>query len=674
VTYNEDFFDASVRHQVDLLRYGSGVARKVNSLLDATRADLRKQVERRLGKVTGINGSSLRRLRELERAIDQQRSGAWNDVTEEWSRVAVDVALEEPMFVAGALTSILPVELDLVQPSPATLRALATTRPFQGKFLKEWADSTSRADLTRIHQQIRIGMVAGESSRDIAARVFGARGAMNVTRAQVDAVTRTVINHVSNAAQQEFLQANSDLFSVEQLVATLDARTTPVCRAEDGKQYPVGKGPIPPLHVACRSIRVGVIDGEVVGERPFKAGTEKQMLREYAAAQGWAGPPKSRDDLPRGHKKSFDEFSRRRMRELTGQVPARTTYQEWLSRQPAEIQDDILGPTRGKLFREGGLKLDKFVNRDGDELTLDELRARNREAFNRAGMAGDDRAERERAEAARRASEAAKDRRRVEEAEERARRAEKAAREAERKRRAAELEAEKLRRIEDARVAQDRARRDAQAASQKAIADLGQHAHSIAMSGDVDPKYVRIAADTIGKIRPPSTGPLGVLEIHAASGIKVEAYGQTVTAEGIYSPQGAVLQLATQLPAQGAALSDGVFTTADVAKTREEAFARTVTHEYGHHIHMSTGFNSKVDNVVARAYREAAPQARGRSARNELPTAATPPEGAPSRYGTANRYEFWAESFTSYHHDREWLKANKPVAHKMVEEVLGLLK
>jgi hypothetical protein len=385
VTFNEDFFDASLRHQIDLLRFGSGVAKRVNRLLDETRADLRKQVERRLGKVTGITGASLRRLRELEAAVVKARSPAWNDVTEEWTRTALDVSLEEPMFVAGQLQSILPVELDLVQPSDATLRALVTTRPFQGRFLKEWADSTARADLTRIHQQIRIGMVQGESSRDIANRVFGDRGAMKTTRAQVEAVTRTVINHVSNAAQQEFLRANSDLFDLERIVATLDARTTPVCRSEDGKEYPVGKGPRPPFHVACRTISVGVLSGEVIGERPFKAGTEQQMLREYSAANG-LGKLKSRDALPRGHKSKFDAFARRRMRELTGQVPAKTTYQEWLSRQPAEIQDDILGPTRGKLFRDGGLKLDRFVNRDGDELTLDELRRRNRAAWERAGL------------------------------------------------------------------------------------------------------------------------------------------------------------------------------------------------------------------------------------------------------------------------------------------------
>jgi len=34
-------------------------------------------------------------------------------------------------------------------------------------------------------------------------------------------------------------------------------------------------------------------------------------------------------------------------------VPADMTYYEWLKTQPKEFQDDVLGKTRGKLFREG---------------------------------------------------------------------------------------------------------------------------------------------------------------------------------------------------------------------------------------------------------------------------------------------------------------------------------
>src|SRR3546814_6812910 len=37
-----------------------------------------------------------------------------------------------------------------------------------------------------------------------------------------------------------------------------------------------------------------------------------------------------------------------------GQVKGSLTYYEWLKTQSAQFQDSVLGPTRGKLFRDGG--------------------------------------------------------------------------------------------------------------------------------------------------------------------------------------------------------------------------------------------------------------------------------------------------------------------------------
>ncbi len=71
---------------------------------------------------------------------------------------------------------------------------------------------------------------------------------------------------------------------------------------------------------------------------------------------------------------------------MNGQVPDSLTYGDWLRNQSAAVQDDALGPTRGKLFREGGLAVDRFVNDEGRTLTLDELRKRDAAAFKKAGV------------------------------------------------------------------------------------------------------------------------------------------------------------------------------------------------------------------------------------------------------------------------------------------------
>jgi len=130
----------------------------------------------------------------------------------------------------------------------------------------------------------------------------------------------------------------------------------------------------------CRSTRVPAIDGGLIGRRPAKPSTERELLQEYAQ-KNKIRAPKTRDGLPRGHKGRFDDFSRSRVRALTGQVPASQSYATWLRDQTTAFQDEVLGPTRARLFRQGKITMDKFVDRTGKPYTLDDLMRREPEAF-----------------------------------------------------------------------------------------------------------------------------------------------------------------------------------------------------------------------------------------------------------------------------------------------------
>ena len=63
------------------------------------------------------------------------------------------------------------------------------------------------------------------------------------------------------------------------------------------------------------------------------------------------------------------------------QVSSRVTYGGWLSDQPVEFVDEALGVERSKLFREGGLTIDKFVDPTGRVYSLDQLQKMNPIAF-----------------------------------------------------------------------------------------------------------------------------------------------------------------------------------------------------------------------------------------------------------------------------------------------------
>lgn len=389
---NEAFFAAMLRHQIGLLRVAGRIRERIFRILDATEKDIAEQIRERLAGVSGIERpATIRRLRTLHASIRAIRNQAWTRSVDVWREELLAISRAEPEFVSRAMFTVSPVRLDFILPSAALLSSIVTSRPFEGRLLRDWARNIRRADLDRIEQAINIGMVQGESAAQIARRVVGTarlrgrNGVTEITRRNADAITRTAIISITNQAKREFYKANEDIISEELYVATLDGRTTPICRALDGQTFPVGEGPIPPLHIRCRSVRVALLDGEVIGARPAKNFTQQQLLREYTTANGLASVS-ARGRLPRGHKGLFDKFSRQRIRDLTGNVDANITYQDWLGRQSRQFQDDVLGPTRGRLFRRGGLQLDRFVNRRGDQITLAQLAERETAAFRAAGL------------------------------------------------------------------------------------------------------------------------------------------------------------------------------------------------------------------------------------------------------------------------------------------------
>ena len=391
-TFNEVFFDSVIRHQIGLMRLSGSIRERVLSLLDATEADMSDKVRSRLLGRRGLNTpSDVLRMQRLIRVLRGTRLKAWKQVTALWVEEMQKLAVAEPTFMDGLLKGSVPVVLDTVIPQTSFLKAIVTSKPFEGKTMREWAKSIARADLSRIEQNIRIGMVQGETGPQIARRIVGTKalrgrnGTTEITRRQAAAITRTAVNGIANHAKRLYYVENKDLFSQELYVATLDSRTTHICMSLDGQKFPIGEGPIPPVHFNCRSLRIAIITPDAVGNRPIREFTQKGLVRDYTRQNGLK-VQSNRAKLPRGHKGPFDVFARKRMRQLTGSAPAKTTYQQFLGRQTTEFQNDVLGVSRAKLFRDGGLTLDKFVNETGKLFTLDQLALAHGAAFKAAGL------------------------------------------------------------------------------------------------------------------------------------------------------------------------------------------------------------------------------------------------------------------------------------------------
>jgi SPP1 gp7 family putative phage head morphogenesis protein len=196
---------------------------------------------------------------------------------------------------------------------------IAAARPMQGALLEDWLADLEPRHRDRIERALRISFAEGESLETAAGRLRDA-GLQNGRG--LEALIRTSNAHIAAQVDQAVTEANADIIEGVEWVAVLDGRTTDICRSRDGKVYPIDSGPRPPAHIGCRS-------------------TTRKIL-------------KGLEPLPR------------------------ETYGEWLKRQPAATQDDILGPTRGKLFRSGKMTVDRFVDMKGKTLTLDQLAAQTK--------------------------------------------------------------------------------------------------------------------------------------------------------------------------------------------------------------------------------------------------------------------------------------------------------
>lgn len=393
LTANERIRDGIVGHLIGLQRVSTGLRDKITKLLNETEADLRQQIEAvvgRLGARPFASRTALERLEDLEKYLRSLRGTAFKEAYELLKADLEELVKHEPDFMKGLMEQHAPVVLDMIRPDTALLAALVKNQPLQGRTLERWMKNLQSTDIERINGQIRLGLVQGETGPQITRRVLGTRpmngadGVTEMTRREASTITRTAVNGLTQAARDEFTELNKDIVDKELFVATLDSRTTITCASLDGHTFAIGKGPRPPMHLNCRSLRVALLGSTAIGSRPYKQSTERELVAEYARANKVRAT--TRDGLPRGHKQTYDEYARRRVRELTGTTPAKTTYEEFLNRQTVGFQDEVLGKTRAQLFRAGGLKLDRFTDSEHMPLSVHELAQRERAAFLKAGL------------------------------------------------------------------------------------------------------------------------------------------------------------------------------------------------------------------------------------------------------------------------------------------------
>ena len=340
---NDDIQDREVAHTVYTQRYAAGLSKRAQHVLFEAEPEIRMQLAAGLAilEEEGVELANIPadRIRSLVRAMEASRNASYRQMAQTLETELQAFAAYEITFQGAVLVQALPDSLTVRE---ASIGSRVTTSPIQGRLLSEWMADLKTGDRKALSREIHLGITEGETTQQIMRRV---RRRLKISRRHANAIIRTAVNHVANQARNEIAKANSDLVKSIQWLSTLDGRTTAVCRARDKQIYPVNSGPRPPAHIACRSAFTFVMK------------SWKQL--------GLDGSPGTRASM-------------------NGQVADDISYGPWLKTQPRDFVLDTLGKKKGHLFLKGDLPIDRFVDRAGGELTLDQLKSREKTAWHKA--------------------------------------------------------------------------------------------------------------------------------------------------------------------------------------------------------------------------------------------------------------------------------------------------
>ena len=407
--------EAFFRETIDLNRYSNAVAKKyavtyneiiLNAANQLKKIDLRQQAA---GEAVVIAPQTRKRLRAI---IKQSKNSLnkWSGATaRDFKKELQGVTVLQTEFVENELKKVVKsgnIPINSVAVSPKYAESVIMTDPTQvniftntkfkeddfikfgsGKFeltARQGAMQTlpngqtvekafrgiAERQKDALARHIRQGVFSGESTAEIARRMvgrleFGQKGSVRQIAAaggeltklanyQVQTIVRTSVNQVQNQASQAVYAANSKVAPKYEYVATLDSRTSPICRRLDGQEFAYNKGPTPPQHFNCRSTTVPVVDYEGLSKRK--------------GFEDLTPPPKGKVvTRPTG--------------EGTGRVPQGTAYGDWLLKQDKKLQIKTLGSEQKVRFfkrlakKEGSgqAAIRKLIRDDGSERTLEQL-------------------------------------------------------------------------------------------------------------------------------------------------------------------------------------------------------------------------------------------------------------------------------------------------------------
>lgn len=357
--------DELIQHQANAYRASTAIVNELNKQFNSSSNALASELRDILDELSNAERAALvvgkyttDRLKDFKAAFDEWYQSVAVTLPELFLASSVAYVAYESAFMAQLYGESAGIKAEKV------VRAFRSAPVASGalfdELFKDLAESTRKQALYAIRQGIQDGL----TNQQIVAEIRGKRtndgyvgGIVEQAKHRIEANVRTARSTLANDAYQEVFDVLG--YDYVKFVSVLDGRTTKICMSKSNEVYKSSEPhPKPPLHFNCRSILVGVNkDGNIEGKRPFVA-SDKPVSK-----------------IPKDQRNS-----------VIGQVDANMGFKEWFALQDEEFQKKWLGRTRYDLYKNGGYKLDKFVDPLGLEYTIDELRQMDSNIFKKLGL------------------------------------------------------------------------------------------------------------------------------------------------------------------------------------------------------------------------------------------------------------------------------------------------
>nr|DAS37922.1 MAG TPA: minor capsid protein [Caudoviricetes sp.] len=325
-SFNDLIAELEVARSLLHERIKNGLNRKVAKFYDEMIADLQAQILRK----KNITRNLATTIEGLKAALSTP------DFSDEFQAIAQDEVkhLRKYNKLAGFV-------LFLHALPQSAVDNLINTTLLEGATINAWNRGLNIDQKARLEREIRLGVSLGETNELLAARVARA---LSKSKRDAASIAVTAAGAIVSAVRQKFFEANADVIKAYKYQATLDTRTSVLCRAYDGLMWdtnyePIGhsypfRQPRINTHFNCRSTIIPVIKGA-------------DELKNV--------PPATRSSM-------------------NGYVPQDINFNDWLKTQSPEVIEKTLGKGRAELFLQGKITMRDLITQQGRELNLTQLK------------------------------------------------------------------------------------------------------------------------------------------------------------------------------------------------------------------------------------------------------------------------------------------------------------